>query len=113
MPLNQLQFLKRSFEQKDGFVIAPLLKRSIESPFVWTQNLNSEIIIWRGLVEQQLFEAVLHGEEYYEQFRKKLMKCEDEYLLSKIASMLSVPYAIVWNKYTSRFLGYMDHLDVN
>ena len=92
MPIDQLQFIKRTFKELNGVIVAPLLERSLESPFVWTTVLDHEFDIWKNIISEKLFEAVLHGEEYYDSFRKKLSRCSNPDLLREIASMISVDY---------------------
>lgn len=100
-PIDQIQFIKRGFKELDGRIVAPLLPRSIESPFVWTELDASQYDIWEGVVREKLYEAVLHGEEYYEEFRNKLSKCADPGLRMHIANLVSVPYDLkikdYWN----------------
>jgi hypothetical protein len=109
-PIDQAQFLKRGLIEWEGLITAPLLQRSIESPFVWTQIENSERVIWYNLVEQSLFEAVLHGEGYYNTFRYKLSKCEDLDLRSHLASIVAVPYPVAKQKYIERYFNDTSHL---
>jgi hypothetical protein len=87
--LDQLQFLKRGFEQLNGRWIAPLLKRSIEGPFHWTSIPTSAYAEWKNLVQEQLIEAALHGSEYYSQFVYGLKQCEDLGLLGAIKDVLT------------------------
>jgi len=103
--LDQMQFLKRTFVERDNMVVAPLLRRSIESPFVWTQTPNSDWVVWKNLIEASLFEAQLHGEEYYYEFLNKIKQCDDDVLLSQVSSILccnfeqiSSKYAAIWHK---------------
>lgn len=108
--LEQAQFLKRGIVWWEDLMSAPLLKRSIESPFVWTQIENSEHEIWYNLVEQTLFEALLHGKIYYNEFREKLSKCNDLELRSAISALISVPYDVAKRKYLSRYYESKTHL---
>jgi len=99
------QFLKRGFAEWEGMIVAPLLKRSIESPFVWTTIELSEFSIWLELVRSQLLEAVVYGKEYYNEFREKLMKCQSNELVSHLASLLSTTYDDMVAKYRSVYYG--------
>jgi len=108
--LEQAQFLKRGFVNFEGMVVGPLLQRSIESPFVWTQIANSEFAIWKNLVEQQFFEAVLHGREYYDSFRNKISKCIDYDLRAELSSLTAVPYESALTSYRLRYYGKDSHI---
>lgn len=109
--ISNLQFLKRGFVVMDNLVLAPLLTRSIESPFVWTQTDDTEVVIWRNLVEQSLYEACLHGEEYFEEFRNKLRNGENHFLLKELSGMLSLSYQKVLAKYSLVWFNHKTHLD--
>lgn len=109
-PLEQAQFLKRGIIMWEGLIIAPLLQRSIESPFVWTQIANSEHEIWRNLTEQCMCEALLHGEEYYDVFRHKISRCQDLELRASLASLVAVPFKVAKRKYFSKYYGSNTHL---
>lgn len=100
IPFEKLSFLKRGFKIDEEFVWAPLLKRSIEGPFVWTQIHNYETEIWVNLITEQLGEAALHGEEYYNEFKEKLSGCKVSQLRKDINSILLRDYnqAMVINK---------------
>lgn len=109
--LDQLQFLKRTFEEREDMVVAPLLQRSIESPFVWTQTPNSDFPVWANLVEASLFEACLHGQEYYENFLEKLKQCTDAELLKAISRKLVCSYEPIMKKYSQLWHNSKVHLD--
>jgi hypothetical protein len=109
-PVDQAQFLKRGIVEWENLIVAPLLQRSIESPFVWTQIETSEHEIWYNLVEQTMFEALLHGQDYYDQFREKLGKCNDADLRGSLASLLSVDYKVAKRKYLARYYENKTHL---
>jgi len=109
--MSELQFLKRTFVLDNGKVLAPLLTRSIESPFVWTQISVTEQQIWQNLVEQSLYEAVLHGPDYFESFRQKLMKCDDADLLLALSSLLSVEFEEVKKRYMRVYYGTKTHIN--
>lgn len=108
--IDQTQFLKRGISEWEGVIVAPLLQRSIESPFVWTQISTSDHIIWFNLIEQTLFEALLHGQAYYDSFRGKLSHCLDLDLRRSIASLISVPYDTAKSKYLQRYYNQTSHL---
>lgn len=97
--VDQISFIKRGFKELDGRIVAPLLQRSIESPFVWTELKEEAFDLWEGVVQEKLYEAVLHGAEYYEEFRNKLLKCSNPGLLSHLASLLSVPFDLKLKDY--------------
>lgn len=101
---EDIWFLKRRFVKSNCFYIAPLLKRSIESPFVWTELLNSQVEIWHNLIEEQLLEASLHGEEYYIEFQNKIKFCSDTQLLRQLESIYCMSYQGACTKYWKRFL---------
>jgi hypothetical protein len=94
-------FLKRRFVDLDHITIAPLECRSIESPFVYTQIPETDLVIWSNLVDQQLDEAMLNGKEYYETFVEKLAKCQNDHIRRRIATMLAIPYAVRLKDYIS------------
>lgn len=102
---ENLQFLKRGFVMQDGMVIAPLLKRSIEGPFVWTDIREDQVTVWVNLVHEQLLEACLWGEEYYDEFRNKL-KCGDNRALNDaLAALLATSWTAMFAKFHSRYYG--------
>jgi len=103
---DDLIFLKRHFRTIDQMVVAPLLTRSIEGPLVWTQIPTCDLEIWKNLIDAQLYEAYLHGEEYYSDFCKKLSKGRDQRLNDEIASLISVPYSQFGIKYKTRYYGH-------
>jgi hypothetical protein len=98
-PFEDLSFLKRKFVFQYGMWTMPLDKRSLEAPFVWTKIQEHELGIWYELVRDRLFEACLHGEEYYNEFVGKLSKCVNRSLLVKINPLISQPYSIVLDQY--------------
>jgi hypothetical protein len=112
-PIDQAQFLKRGIVEWENLTVAPLLQRSIESPFVWTQIDVAEHEIWYNLTEQTMFEALLHGKDYYDEFRAKLGKCNDENLRGALASLLSVNYEVAKRKYLSRYYQNNSHLCIS
>jgi hypothetical protein len=97
--MDQISFIKRGFKDLDGRIVAPLLQRSIESPFVWTELKEEAYDLWEGVVQEKLYEAVLHGSEYYEKFRDKLSRCSNPGLRSHLAPLLSVPYDLKLKDY--------------
>jgi hypothetical protein len=99
--IDKLMFLKRRFVDLDHITIAPLECRSIESPFVYTQIPETDLVIWSNLVDQQLDEAMLNGKEYYETFVEKLAKCQNDHIRRRIATMLAIPYAVRLKDYIS------------
>lgn len=109
-PIDQAQFLKRGIIEWENLTVAPLLQRSIESPFVWTQIETAEYEIWYNLAEQTMFEALLHGKDYYDDFRTKLGKCNDEGLRGALAALLSVNYDVAKRKYLARYYQNNSHL---
>lgn len=101
--IDQLQFLKRGFDMIKGYWVAPLLKRSIEGPFVWTTIENSSYGEWKNLIQEQLYEAALHGKQYYNEFRDKLKKCTDPGLRSYIQILLHDTWDNTVNKLFERY----------
>lgn len=103
VPISEIIFLKRKFKIEEGMVIAPLETRSIESPFCWTKNLMTDVTIWHNLVKEQLMEAALHGEEYYDIFRNKLLRVKNEALLESIHLHCSIPWSRMMSKFRKRY----------
>lgn len=101
---ENLQFLKRAFKLIDGKWVAPLLQRSIESPFVWTQILENEHEIWAELIKQTIDEALLHSKEYFDEICAKLRKCENASLLMRISHIISRDYEAAKVAYFQRYL---------
>ena len=91
--------LKRKFRFQHGMWTMPLDCRSLEAPFVWTKIPDYEHDIWYELVKDRIYEAVLHGRDYYEDFVKKLAKCSNRTLLLKINPLIIQPYDIVVEQY--------------
>nr|UHK03225.1 MAG: RNA-dependent RNA polymerase [Hangzhou nora-like virus 2] len=102
---ENLQFLKRGFKMERGMVLAPLLKRSIEGPFVWTDIRTDQITIWINLVQEQLIEAALWGEEYYDEFRNKLKSGNDRRLNEALINLLNTSWEVTFQKFTERYYG--------
>lgn len=90
---DDLIFLKRKFKRLKSIYVAPLMLRSLEAPFVWTKVKHIEHDIWFELIKDKLYEASLHGEEYYNKFRKKLQKCRVNHLLKFIGPLLTMNYS--------------------
>ena len=98
-PFEDISFLKRKFRFQHGMWTMPLDCRSLEAPFVWTKIPDYEHDIWYELVKDRIYEAVLHGRDYYEDFVKKLAKCSNRTLLLKINPLIIQPYDIVVEQY--------------
>jgi len=98
--LENLQFIKRSFKELRGQIVAPLLKRSLEAPLTWTTVPETDLLLWEGIIKEKLYEAYLWGEEYYEEVRKKLMYSNSPELNKHLAAIVSVEYQHVdyWTK---------------
>lgn len=100
---DKLIFLKRNFVQRDQVFVAPILKRSLEAPFVWTTLLPSQHAIWYELIRAQMAEAYLHGEQYYNSFMNCLSNCEDKDLKKHIVNLLLRSYegeeCYYWKQY--------------
>jgi len=103
---ENLQFLKRSFKILDGKIIAPLLIRSLEAPFTWTQILESEVEIWVELVKQQVDEALLISPEYYASFCGKIRQCNVPTLQLALAPIVSRNYEAAKAAYFKRYFKY-------
>jgi len=101
---EDLVFLKRNFVNYCNYVLAPLSKRSIESPFVYTQIPEEDHVIWFNLINQQLDEACLWGEEYYNEFVNKLKCCTNSDLLSFCATLLAMTYENRFKKYINNYV---------
>lgn len=80
---------------------------------MWTQIDVAEHEIWYNLTEQTMFEALLHGKDYYDEFRAKLGRCNDENLRGALASLLSVNYEVAKRKYLSRYYQNNSHLCIS
>lgn len=102
---ENLQFLKRKFVINQGKYTGPLLLRSLESPFVWTKLKVFEYNIWKELVKDKMFEAALHGEEYYNNFIIKLSKCSVNCLKIQIADLLTIKYKQIMRDYFAFYYG--------
>nr|ARO50050.1 nonstructural polyprotein [Apis Nora virus] len=102
---ENLQFLKRGFVFKDGLVLAPLLKRSIEGPFVWTDLRSDQLVIWNNLVQEQLIEASLWGQEYYDELRSKLKCGTDRHLNEYLVNLLNTSWDVTFQKFVNRYYG--------
>jgi hypothetical protein len=102
---ENLQFLKRGFKLENGMALAPLLKRSIEGPFVWTDLKNDQIQIWKNLVQEQLIEASLWGEEYYNELCDKLKCGEDRFLNEALITLLNTEWQVTFQKFCDRYYG--------
>ncbi|UHK03068.1 MAG: RNA helicase [Guiyang argiope bruennichi nora-like virus 1] len=103
--LDNLLFLKRGFKIQDGMVLAPLLQRSIEGPFVWTDINEDQITVWVNLVQEQMIEAALWGEEYYNSFCAKLKCGTNRHLNEALAVLLSDSWEYTFQKFCKRYYG--------
>lgn len=101
--IYKLQFLKRSFSLLQNYVVAPLMIRSLESPYTYTDLSNFDLEIWRNIVCESLFEACLHGKQYYDDFCQKLGKCEDPAILEYVGLLLTESYENMVQKYINRY----------
>ncbi|AHZ92149.1 VP2 [Drosophila subobscura Nora virus] len=102
---ENLQFLKRGFKMQPGMVLAPLLKRSIEGPFVWTDIREDQTTVWVNLIQEQLIEAALWGEEYYNELCQKL-KCGTNRTLNEVlAVLLNTSWKVTFQKFCDRYYG--------
>lgn len=101
--ISELTFCKRQFKLQNSMITAPLEKRSIEAPFVWTQNVPEDTDIWRNLVTEQLTEACLWGKEYYDDFLNKLTKCSHPGLKKSLAVELTMTYEDAMRRYARMY----------
>nr|AWA82262.1 putative RNA-dependent RNA polymerase [Drosophila melanogaster Nora virus] len=102
---TNLQFLKRGFVSKDGMTLAPLLQRSIEGPFVWTDIREDQTTVWVNLIQEQMIEASLWGEEYYTELCNKL-KCGTNRVLNEaVAVLLNTSWEVTFQKFCDRYYG--------
>nr|AKH67587.1 replication polyprotein [Drosophila melanogaster Nora virus] len=102
---ENLQFLKRGFKLENGMVLAPLLQRSIEGPFVWTDIREDQITVWVNLVQEQLIEAALWGEEYYNELCQKLKCGTNRTLNGALAVLLNTSWEVTFQKFCNRYYG--------
>ncbi len=72
VPIENVTFLKRSFVPKYGIWCAPLNKVSIEEQCNWIKECDDPIDALNTNVKNALFEARIHGKEYYDEFRARL-----------------------------------------
>nr|QQM16262.1 putative replicase [Jaksystermes virus] len=114
-PKEEITFLKRRFELRDGIVIGPLAKSSIESVFGWTRIPAADVTIWGELLKSHADEAVLHGKEYYEYYCKRLMgsaiTCKNKVLKMLAISILARSYETVWQQYKDKLVGFEDQVN--
>lgn len=102
--LEDLEFLKRRFVRHGRWTYAPLQRTSIESSLVWTQIPDYELSIWYGLIAEHLYEAVLHGKEYYDSFVERLRRGESPALVKHITDLLNRPFEEVYKAYGRRYV---------
>ncbi|UHK03198.1 MAG: RNA-dependent RNA polymerase [Hangzhou nora-like virus 1] len=102
-PFDELTFLKRKFVYQHGMWTMPLDVKSLEAPFVWTKIQDHDLDIWYELIKDRLFEAALHGEKYFENFRQKLTNCSDSRLLKKIYPLIIQTYDTVLIQYKKHY----------
>uniref|UniRef100_A0AAU7L0N3 VP2 protein n=1 Tax=Zeugodacus cucurbitae nora virus 4 TaxID=3159470 RepID=A0AAU7L0N3_9VIRU len=100
---ENLQFLKRGFKMYEGMVLAPLLQRSIEGPFVWTDILEEQTTVWVNLVREQLIEACLWGEDYYYQLCDKLKCGNNRDLNAALAPLLENSWEETFREFHDRY----------
>jgi hypothetical protein len=103
--INEVQFLKRRFRIIEGMVVGPLNIDSIESPFVWTRIHPTEKLIWYNLVKEQRFEALLHGQAYYDLFIEKLRSSNDSSLQEEVNRLLLDDYGDLLMLYKQTYYG--------
>lgn len=103
VPFEELQFLKRTFVKYENIYLPRLIKTSIESPFVRTRLLDTDLDIWYNLIHEQLYEASLWGEDYYNEFVNKLRKCNNKTLLRHISPMINRTYSNVFDEYIVKY----------
>uniref|UniRef100_A0A1L8EHS6 Putative replication polyprotein n=2 Tax=Haematobia irritans TaxID=7368 RepID=A0A1L8EHS6_HAEIR len=101
-----LLFLKRGFKFHDGMVLAPLMQRSIEGPFVWTDINEEQTTVWVNLVQEQMIEAALWGEEYYYSFCAKLRCGTNRHLNEALAVLLADTWEHTFQKFCNRYYGF-------
>jgi hypothetical protein len=82
LPLNQLSFLKRNFDDTYSYTMAPLEKDSIEQQFNYCMYKPEALDILQVCVENALEEASLHGSGYYQTFSSKLVKAFNKHAKS-------------------------------
>lgn len=103
--IGEITFLKRGFKFVSNRWEAPLITRSIESPLVWTQIDDCEIIEWRELIKELLIEACLHGKTYYDEFRHKLRFGVVEEVQHEVSKVIKATYEETYRIYIERYYG--------
>lgn len=68
--LENLSYLSRSFHQYNGTTLAALKTTTVNALLYWSRENNVEQ--YKALFEVVILEAVLHGEEYYNQVKNTL-----------------------------------------
>lgn len=63
--LEDIVILKRRFVYKDGMVLAPLEKKSIEQSLLWCESRARAMETCAQTIQSAMLEAALHGEKYY------------------------------------------------
>jgi len=106
LDIKEISFLKRKFVLLYGKCVAPLVKDSIENPFIWTQTLPCKVDIWKNLITEQLFEVYLHGKEYYDEFIEKLSQCEHKVLWEQLHNCTIKSYDDIGREYDQRYHGF-------
>lgn len=102
---ENLQFLKRGFVSREGMTLAPLLQRSIEAPFVWTDIREDQTTVWINLIQEQMIEASLWGEKYYTEFCNKLKCGTNRVLNAAVAVLLNTSWDVTFQKFCDRYYG--------
>lgn len=67
-PVTECEFLKRKFKLTDQGVVGPLATTSIEKQFNYTKIDPEETGTFVMALSEQLLEACVHGEAYYNHF---------------------------------------------
>jgi hypothetical protein len=70
--LSTVTFLKRRFVNSQGFWLCPLNIDSIERVFNYSKIDGKDVDAWVVQLQEGLIEASLHGNEYFNEFTKKL-----------------------------------------
>lgn len=72
--ISEITFLKRRFKKDKSIYLAPLDTESIEQQFNYTYIGPNDFITIQTQIDEALFEASLHGSNYYNIFRACLQR---------------------------------------
>lgn len=87
IPLSDAIFCQRQFRFMKGRVVMPLNRKSIYSPLQFSKMEHSDIG-WKECLSNLLFEASLHGEDFYNIIKQRISTCTSPRLLQYIETIL-------------------------